>query len=117
MIRDLKHQILRDNGLVFHNPRDFGEKMTLQYQGRTTELWGVMEEEGTSVRAKNNNQRKNDREKTLYQWDKYLWVNQADLKIIPKRDREIMVNGIKYRIREVASEFGEILITLRRLVE
>ena len=117
MVRGLKHQILRDNHLVFHNPKDFAEKLRLEYQGRTLEVWGVMEEEGTAVRDKNNNQRKNDREKTLYQYDKYIWLNQQDLKIVPKAQRNLTVNGVAYMIREVSVEFGEVLLTVRRLTE
>jgi len=115
---DLKNQIIRDSGLVFHNPRYLSEKMRLTYQGKTYSVWASFEEEGTSVRDKNNNQRKNDNEKALYQYDKYLWVRQSDMGgDIPKRERVILVNGLKYRIREVTVEFGEILITMRRLTE
>ncbi len=114
---DLKRQILRDNALVFHNPKGFAEKMEVEYQGKTYHLWAQMEEEGTAVRDKNNNQRKNDHEKVLYQYDKYLWLSQTDMKFIPKAKRPIKVNGVRYEIREVAVEFGEILLTIRRLTE
>lgn len=117
MTRDLKRQILRDNQQVFHNPKGFSEKMRLKYQGRDMEIWAQMQEEGTAVRDKNNNQRKNDNERMLYQYDKYLWVNREDFGCIPKKERKIQVNGILYIIREVSHEFGEIMMTLRRLDE
>lgn len=114
---DFKQQLLRDVTAVFHNPRDFAEKMALEYQGKTFEIWAVMDEEGTAVRDKNNNQRKNDHEKLLYQYDKYLWIEQRQLGFVPKSRRTIRLNGTGYEIREVASEFGEIRLTLRRLLE
>lgn len=115
---DLKNQILRDSGLVYHNPRYFSEKMELEYQGATYTVWAQFEEEGTAIRDKNNNQRKNDHEHALYQYDKYLWVRQKDIGgHVPKAMRQLLVNGTRYQIREVANEFGEILLTLRRLTE
>ena len=114
---NFKHQLLRDVATVFHNPQDFAEKMTLEYQGKSFEIWAVMEEEGTAVRDLNNNQRKNDREKSLYQYDKYLWIEQRQLGFVPKSRRVIRLNGTEYEIREVSSEFGEIMLTIRRLVE
>ena len=117
MRKDLKQQMLRDNDLVFHNPKGFAQKMVLEYQGKALEVWAQMQEEGTAVRDKNNNQRKNDHEKTLYQYDKYLWVNKREFGCIPKRERKLRVNGILYVIREVSVEFGLILITIRRLDE
>lgn len=116
-MRDLKQQILKDNMAVFHNPKGFSEKMKIEYQGKIMEIWAQMQEEGTAVRDKNNNQRKSDHERLLYQYDKYLWVRREDFGCIPKKDRKIRVNGILYTIREVAHEFGEILITMRRLDE
>lgn len=117
MIKNLKQQLMLDNSRVFHNPKGFSEKMRIEYQGRTMEVWAQMEEEGTAVRDKNNNQRKSDHEKLLYQYDKYLWVNREDFGCIPKKDRKIRVNGILYTVREVTHEFGEIMMTLRRLDE
>ena len=114
---NFKHQLLLDVAEVFHNPEDFAEKMKFEYQGKSFDIWAVMEEEGTSVRDKNNNQRKNDREKSLYQYDKYLWIEQRQLGFVPKSKRNIRLNGTEYEIREVSCEFGEILLTIRRLVE
>lgn len=114
---DLKSQILRDNSAVFMDPQGFAEKMELVYQNRTFMVWAQMEEEGTAVRDKTNNQRKNDHEKTLYQYDKYLWINQTDLGFIPKAMRNLLVNGVKYQIREVSVEYGIVLLTIRRLTE
>ena len=115
---DLKNMIVRDSVRVFHNPKYLSEKMKLTYQGRTYSVWATFQEEGTAIRDLNNNQRKTDHERALYQYDKYLWVNQRDLNgDIPKRERIILVNGTKYRIREVSVEFGEVLLTLRRLTE
>lgn len=116
-IPDLKQQIIRDNTAVFLTPDSFAEKMELEYQDKTWNVWAQMEEEGTSVRDKNNNQRKNDHEKALYQYDKYLWVNQRDMKLIPKAMRTIKVNGVKYQIREIAVEFGIVELVIRRLTE
>ena len=117
LLPDLKQQIIRDNTQVFLTPSSFAEKMELEYQGTTYSVWAQMEEEGTAVRDKNNNQRKNDHEKALYQYDKYLWVNQRDLKLIPKAMRPLKVNGVKYQIREVAVEFGVVELIIRRLTE
>lgn len=114
---DLKQQIIRDNTQVFLAPPSFAEKMELEYQGKTWSVWAQYEEEGTAVRDKNNNQRKNDHEKALYQYDKYLWINKRDMKLIPKAMRTIMVNGVKYQIREVAVEFGIVELIIRRLTE
>lgn len=114
---DLKQQILRDNSGVFVVPGGFAEKMEIVYQEKRYLVWAQVDEEGTAVRDKNNNQRKNDHEKTLYQYDKYLWVSQRDLGFIPKALREIRINGIKYQIREVSVEFGLVELILRRLME
>lgn len=113
----LKGMMLRDNRSVFLNPAGFSEKMELEYQGKTYQVWAQMEEEGTAVRDKNNNQRKNDNEKALYQYDKYLWINRTDLGFYPKAMRSIYLNGVKYQIREVSVEFGIVELTLRRLTE
>ena len=116
-MRDLKQQLRLDSHRVFHDPKGFSEKMRIEYQGRSIEIFAQIEEEGTAVRDKNNNQRKSDHERLLYQQDKYLWVNQEDFGGVPKKERKIRVNGFLYIIRDVANEFGEILITMRRLDE
>ena len=117
LLPDLKQQIIRDNTQVFLTPDRFAEKMELEYQGKSWSCWAQYEEEGTAVRDKNNNQRKNDHEKALYQYDKYLWINQRDMKLIPKAMRTLMVNGVKYQIREVSVEFGIVELVIRRLTE
>ena len=117
VLPDLKQQILRDNTAVFTTPGGFSEKMEIVYQEKSCRVWAQMEEEGTAVRDKNNNQRKNDNEKTLYQYDKYLWITQRDLGFVPKALRKIRVNGIEYQIREVNVEFGMVELVLRRLME
>ena len=117
LLPDLKQQIIRDNAGVFLTPGSFAEKMELEYQGMTWTVWAQFEEEGTAVRDKNNNQRKNDHEKALYQYDKYLWVNQRDMKLIPKAMRKLRVNGVQYQIREIAVEFGIVELVIRRLTE
>ena len=114
---DLKELLLKDAQNVFHDPKGFAEKMRLEYQGKSFDIWAVMEEEGTAVRDKNNNQRKNDNEKVLYQYDKYLWIEKRQLGFVPKARRKIKLNGTGYEIREVSQEFGEILLTIRRLTE
>lgn len=91
--------------------------MKLEYQGRKLDLYCMMDEEGTAVRDKNNNQRKNDRERALYQYDKYIWINQQDFGCVPKKGRQIKINSVLYEIRAVASEFGEFILTVRRLDE
>lgn len=117
LLPDLKQQILRDNTAAFTAPGGFSEKMEIVYQEKSRRVWAQMEEEGTAVRDKNNNQRKNDNEKTLYQYDKYLWITQRDLGFVPKALRKIRVNGIEYKIREVNVEFGMVELVLRRLME
>lgn len=117
MLPNFKKQILQDRDVVFHNPKGFAEKMRMEYQGREMELWGQMEEEGTAVREKNNNQRKSDNEKSLYQYDKYIWVSQKDFGSVPKRGRKLTVNGVLYQIMGVSVEYGEIEIIARRLNE
>lgn len=113
----LKGMLLKDNDMVFLNPKGFSEKMELEYQGKTYQVWVLIEEEGTAVRDKNNYQRKNDHEKALYQYDKYLWINKKDLGFTPKAMRYLKINGVKYQIREVSVEFGVIELTVRRLME
>jgi hypothetical protein len=117
MLPDLKRQMLRDNELVFFNPKGHAEKIRIKYQDREMELWGVIDEEDTAVRDKNNNQRKNDNEKALYQYDKYIWVNLKDFGSVPKRGRSIQINNVKYFVLGVSVEFGQVKITARKLNE
>lgn len=108
---------MRDTKRVFHNVADFAEISTVEYQGTTYQIPIITEEAGTARRDKNNNQRKNDKEKTLYQYDIVFWMALADLGRTPRRNRRITVDGMPYDITDVYEEHGELEITCRRLSE
>lgn len=110
---EFKDSVERDLAEVFHDTDFFATPMTVRYDGETYKIPVVLD-------TAEQNERKtvaDDYSQGIFTADAVLYINYADMNLMPRKNHRITVEGEEFNILEAAMEDGEIVLTLRAMEE
>jgi hypothetical protein len=108
-----KAQIARDLKNVFHNAEEHADKVRVKYNGKPFCIPVVIDHEGARDRAKPSG----DNADGIFVADLTVYISFYDLKIVPRKDTEIVIDETAYNIARVGFDAGEITLDLEMLDE
>lgn len=108
-----KDQIARDIAAVFHNTDEHADLMDVEYNGETYNIPVITDSEISKDRIKTMR----DHAEGLYIVDITVFISFEDLGILPRKETEIKIGGVEYRIVNTAFDAGEITLDLEMLDE
>ncbi len=103
-----KEQVERDIAAVFHNAGEFADVMEVRYNGESYQIPVVIDNEIARERAKKSG----DNSEGVFAVDITAFMSFADLGIVPRKETQITLGGVKYNIMNVAFDAGEITLDL-----
>ncbi len=110
----LKEQIQRDIAKTFNNTEEFADKMDVEYNGAAYSGIPVVID---SEIAKERKKTSGDNSVGVYAIDVTAFISFEDLKILPRKETNIVIGGVTYRIVTSAFTAGEITLGLELLNE
>jgi hypothetical protein len=108
-----KAQAARDLKAVFHNANEHADKVTVEYNGKTCCIPVVIDHEGARDRTKPSG----DNADGVFLVDLTVYISFFDLKIVPRKETAITIDGTEYNIARVGYDEGEITLDLECLDE
>lgn len=108
-----KAQVKRDLKTVFHNPDEHADIMEVEYNGRKCKIPLVVDHEG----ARERQQPSSDHAGGIFIADMTVYVSLYDLKIVPRKETSITIDGYEYNIVKVGCDAGEITLDLELMDE
>ncbi len=108
-----KDQIARDIATVFHNTEEFADTMDVEYNDEFYSIPVIVDSEISKDRTKTAK----DNSEGIYVVDITVFIAFEDLGIVPRKETEIKIGGVEYRIVNVAFNAGEITLDLEMLDE
>ncbi|MCM1165673.1 MAG: hypothetical protein NC401_06645 [Ruminococcus sp.] len=108
-----KSQLERDIAAVFHNSEEFADLMDVEYNGKNYNIPVVIDSEIAKERVK----AAGDNSVGIYAADITAFISFKDLKIVPRKETEIVIGGVAYNIVTVAFDAEEITLDLEMLDE
>ncbi|MCM1059663.1 MAG: hypothetical protein NC452_05160 [Eubacterium sp.] len=108
-----KSQLERDIAAVFQNAEEFADLMDVEYNGKNYNIPVVIDGEIAKERIK----AAGDNSVGIYAADITAFISFKDLKIVPRKETEIVIGGVAYNIVTVAFDAGEITLDLEMLDE
>jgi len=109
-----KSQVERDIAAVFHNAEEFADLMEVEYNGKVyKDIPVVIDSEIAKERAK----AAGDNSEGIFAVDITAFISFKNLKIVPRKETEIIIGGVTYSIVKVAYDAGEITLDLEMLDE
>jgi hypothetical protein len=109
----LKAQFARDLKTVFHNAGEFADKIKVEYNGQSLCIPVVIDHEGARDRAKPSS----DHADGVFLADLTVYISFLDLKIVPRKETNIVIDETEYNIVRVGYDAGEITLDLELLDE
>lgn len=106
-------QQLEDDMSIFHNCNEFAEMKEIVYNGKFYNILVVIDSEI----AKERNKPSSDNADGIFLIDTVIFAAYKDLKIMPKKGKNIEIDGEIYIIASVSNECGEIELELMRYDE
>lgn len=108
-----KAQIKRDLAAVFHNTDEHADTLNVEYSGKTYNIPVVIDHEG----AKDRQQPSSDHAGGIFIADLRVYISLYDIRIVPRKETEIVIDSTKYSIKGVGCDAGEITLDLELLDE
>lgn len=108
-----KAQAQRDLKAVFHNADEHADKLEVEYNGKKHIIPVIVDHEGARDRAKPSS----DHADGVFIADLTVYISFYDLKIVPRKETEIVIDGTAYNIMRVGFDTGEITLDLELLDE
>ncbi|GHU42212.1 hypothetical protein FACS1894111_05760 [Clostridia bacterium] len=113
-MRGFKKQAKRDIKAVFHNTDEHADKITVGYNGKTyPNIPIVIDHEGARERTKPSS----DHADGVFVADLTVYLSFYDLKIVPRKETEIVIDETAYNIMRVSFDEGEITLDLEMMDE
>ncbi|MCL2087650.1 MAG: hypothetical protein FWH05_08685 [Oscillospiraceae bacterium] len=103
---NFKDILNRDLKTVFFNANEHAEKAKIEYNGKKYNIPVVTEYEG----AKDRRRISSDHANGIFISDMTLYIAFSDLKILPRKETIITINGENFKV--VKPEFSQGMITL-----
>lgn len=113
MSAGFKAQIKRDIAAVFHNTDEHADMLKVEYNGKTYTLPVVVDHDG----ARERQQPSSDHADGIFIADLTVYMSFYDLKILPRKETEIVIDETTYNIVRVGFDAGEITLDLELLDE
>ena len=113
MRRDFKAQLDRDRKRIFHNPREFAEIKAIEYNGNYYKIPVVLDYASAKDRAKQSS----DYAEGIYSVDLVVYIDLDDITEVPRKGKQIAVDGDWYNIVTVENWRGEIVLNLQAFTE
>lgn len=113
MAAGFKAQIKRDLAAVFHNSDEHADKMRVEYNGKKYYIPVVVDHDG----ARDRQQPSSDHADGIFIADLTVYISFYDLKIVPRKETEIVIDDTTYNIKRVGCDAGEITLDLELLDE
>ena len=108
-----KQQIKNDLKTVFHNEREHADKTKVFYNGKRYNIPIVIDSDGARERKKYIK----DNADGVFISDMTVYVSFYDLKIVPRKETEIVIDETAYMIMRVGFDAGEIVLDLEVMDE
>lgn len=108
-----KAQAMRDLKTVFHNADEHADKLKVEYNGKKYNIPIVIDHEGARDRTKLSS----DHADGIFIADLTVYISFYDLKIVPRKESKIVIDGSTYKIMRVGYDEGEITLDLEWLDE
>ncbi len=109
-----KSQTENDIAAVFNNAEEFADLMEVEYNGKIyKDIPVVIDSDIARERAKPSG----DNSVGTFAADITAYISFKDMKIVPRKETEIIIGGVAYGIIKAAFEAGEIILELEMLDE
>lgn len=108
-----KAQIKRDLKTVFLNPDEHADKVKVEYNGKKYNIPVVFNSESNKDRVKIMQ----DNADGVFMSVVTVYLSFYDLKIVPRKETEIVIDETAYNIARVGYDEGEITLDLELLDE
>jgi hypothetical protein len=108
-----KAQVKRDLKTVFHNDKEHADKIKVEYNGKRYNIPIVINSDANADRVKIMR----DNADGVFVSDLTVYISFYDLKIVPRKETKIVIDGIEYMINRAAFEAGSIILDLEVLDE
>jgi len=108
-----KAQAKRDLKTVFHNTDEHADKLRVEYNGKKYNIPVVVDHDGARDRVKPSS----DNADGIFISDMTVYISFYDLKIVPRKETEIVIDGTAYNINKVDCLEGEITLDLELMDE
>ena len=113
MRKNFKAQLDRDRKRVFHNSREFAEVKEIEYNGGYYKIPVVLDYVAAKDRAKPSS----DHADGIYSVDLVVYIDLDDITEVPRKGKQIAIDGNLYNIVTVENRRGEIVLNLEAFTE
>ena len=113
MSSGFKDQTRRDLANVFHNADEHADNVNVHYNGVDFFIPVVIDGEGAKVRTTSMR----DNADGVFIADMTAYISFYDLKIVPRKETKIIIDGTAYNIFHVQFDAGSITLDLEVLDE
>ena len=103
-----KAQQRRDLEKVFFNEEEHADSTQVEYNGREYNIPIVIDREGAKDRAKPSS----DNADGVFIADMTVYISFYDLRIVPRKETQIIIDGTGYNIVRVGDDAGCITLDL-----
>jgi hypothetical protein len=103
-----KAQVKKDLKTVFHNKDEHADKLRVEYNGKRYHIPIVINSDANAERVKVMR----DNADGVFISDMTVYISFYDLKIVPRKETKIVIDGIEYMIQRAAFEAGSIILDL-----
>jgi len=108
MAKGFKDQTRRDLKTVFFNDEEHADKVAVEYNGKKYNIPVIFESDGERERVKVMR----DNADGVYVSDMTVFISFYDLKIVPRKETEIVIDGTAYMIMRSGFDAGQITLEL-----
>jgi len=113
MGKGFKDQLKRDLKTVFHNPDEHADKVKVEYNGKRYNIPVIFDGDSNKDRVKIMR----DNADGVFIADMTVYISFYDLKIVPRKDTQIVIDETAYNIQRAGFVAGSITLDLEVLDE
>ena len=108
-----KAQAKRDLKAVFFNADEHADKLKVEYNGKRYNIPVIIDSDSNKDRVKIMR----DNADGVFVDTVTVYISYYDLKIVPRKETEIVIDGIAYMVQRAGFEAGSIILDLEVLDE
>jgi uncharacterized protein YkvS len=110
---NFKSQLKHDLKEVFFNADEHADMVKIEYNGKAYGIPVVIDSDG----ARERKRAAKDNADGIFIADMTVFINYDDMKVLPRKNQRIIINGKTYNIMKTGFDAGSITLDLEDLTE